>query len=47
VAVIAFAACVTQIALMVIVGQVEDAPGKSDPIACPGANDSPTKVRRA
>jgi hypothetical protein len=38
-AVIAFVACITQIALMVIVGQVEDAPGKSDPIACPGAND--------
>jgi hypothetical protein len=38
-AVIAFVACITQIALMVIVGQVEDAPGKSDPIACPGASD--------
>jgi hypothetical protein len=38
-AVIAFVACVTQIALMVIVGQFEDAPGKSDPIARLGAND--------
>jgi hypothetical protein len=38
-AVIAFVACVPQIALIVIVRQVEDAPGKSDPIACPGAND--------